>query len=127
MNDIQKEKIKELVARRQSARMGGGQKGLEFYTGNPQDEFPDELEKFPDAVPVHSPVKGKMLWGIDVDDVSSAPTVGTAVTASEPVGFIQTYYGMEDVVPLADGKIAMTCVKQGENVVKGEIVAFIQR
>lgn len=60
-------------------------KGLEFYTGNPQDEFPDELEKFPDAVPVQSPLKGKMLWGIDVDDVSSAPTVGTAVTASEPV------------------------------------------
>ena len=179
------------------------QKGLEFYTGNPQDEFPDELEKyrrimleegwhcgqddeelfelamherqyrdfrsgiakerfnkeladarakanapiivsrpvvempkidieavlekFPDAVPVHSPVKGKMIWGIDVDDVSSAPTVGTAVTASEPVGFVQTYYGMEDVVPLTDGKIAMICVKQGENVVKGEIVAFIQR
>ena len=179
------------------------QKGLEFYTGNPQDEFPNELEKyrrimleegwhcgqddeelfelamherqyrdfrsgiakerfnkeladarakanapiivsrpvvempkididavlekFPDVVPVHSPVKGKMLWGIDVDDVSSAPTVGTAVTASEPVGFIQTYYGMEDVVPLTDGKIAMICVKQGENVVKGEIVAFIQR
>lgn len=85
------------------------------------------LEKFPDAVPVHSPVKGKMLWGIDVDDVSSAPTVGTTVTASEPVGFIQTYYGMEDVVPLADGRIAMICVKQGENVVKGEIIAFIQR
>ena len=179
------------------------QKGLEFYTGNPQDEFPDELEKyrrimleegwhcgqddeelfelamherqyrdfrsgiakerfnkeladarananapiivsrpvvempkidieavlekFPDAVPVHSPVKGKMLWGIDVDDVSSAPTVGTTVTTSEPMGFVQTYYGMEDVVPLADGKIAMICVKQGENVVKGEIIAFIQR
>ena len=29
MNDIQKEKIKELVARRQSARMGGGQKRID--------------------------------------------------------------------------------------------------
>ena len=29
MNEIQKEKIKELVARRQSARMGGGQKRID--------------------------------------------------------------------------------------------------
>ena len=179
------------------------QKGLEFYTGNPQDEFPDELDKFrqimkeegwhcgqddeelfelamherqyrdyrsgvakdrfnkelqaartkanapvivtrpvvempkvdveavlkqfPDAIPVQAPVKGKMMWGIDVDDASSAPIIGTPVNASEPMGFIQTYYGMEEIVPVADGKVVYTCVKQGENVVKGEIVAFIQK
>jgi pyruvate carboxylase subunit B len=179
------------------------QKGLEFYTGNPQNEFPDELDRFrtemkengwdfgqddeelfefamherqyrdyksgvakerfnkdleaarakagapiiitrpvievpkvdieaiqkqyPDAIPVQAPVKGQMLWGIDVDDASSAPVVGTAVSADEPMGFIQTYYGMEEILPLTDGRIAATLAKQGENVAKGEIVAFIQK
>ena len=179
------------------------QKGLEFYTGNPQDEFPDELDKFrqimkeegwhcgqddeelfelamherqyrdyrsgvakdrfnkelqaartkanapvivtrpvvempkvdveavlkqfPDAIPVQAPVKGKMMWGIDVDDASSAPIIGTPVNASEPMGFVQTYYGMEEITPVTDGKVVHICVKQGENVVKGEIVAFIQK
>ena len=179
------------------------QKGLEFYTGNPQNEFPDELDRFraemkengwdfgqddeelfefamherqyrdyksgvakerfnkdleaarakagapiiitrpvievpkvdieaiqrqyPDAIPVQAPVKGQMLWGIDVDDASSAPIVGTAVSADEPMGFIQTYYGMEEILPLTDGRIAATLAKQGENVAKGEIVAFIQK
>jgi pyruvate carboxylase subunit B len=179
------------------------QKGLEFYTGNPQNEFPDELDRFraemkengwdfgqddeelfefamherqyrdyksgvakerfnkdleaarakagapiiitrpvievpkvdieaiqrqyPDAIPVQAPVKGQMLWGIDVDDASSAPVVGTAVSADDPMGFIQTYYGMEEILPLTDGRIAATLAKQGENVAKGEIVAFIQK
>ena len=179
------------------------QKGLEFYTGNPQDEFPNELDRFrqimqeegwhcgqddeelfelamherqyrdyrsgvakerfnkeladarqkanapivvsrpiveipkvdiekiknkyPDAVVVQAPVKGKIIWGIDVDDKSSAPIVGSKVNTEEPMGFIQTYYGMEEIIPLTDGKVLTTCVKQGDNVVKGEIIAFIQK
>ena len=83
--------------------------------------------QYPDAIPVQAPVKGQMLWGIDVDDASSAPVVGTQVTAGEPMGYVQTYYGMEEILPLSDGRIAATLVKQGENVVKGEIVAFIQK
>ena len=179
------------------------QKGLEFYTGNPQSEFPDELDRFraemkvngwdfgqddeelfefamherqyrdyksgvakerfnknleearakagapiiitrpvievpkvdietikrqyPDAIPVQSPVKGQMFWGMDVDDVSAAPIVGTPVTAEAPIGHVQTYYGMEELLPLTGGRIAATLVKHGENVVKGEVVAFIQK
>ena len=179
------------------------QKGLEFYTGNPQDEFPDELPKFrqmmkeegwdcgqddeelfemamherqyrdyktgvakerfnkdldaarakagapiivtrpvvempnidveairkqyPDAIPVQAPVKGQILWNLDVDDASAAPVIGTSVKASEPMGHIQTYYGMEEICPIEDGKVVVACAKQGANVVKGEIVAFIKR
>ena len=179
------------------------QKGLEFYNGNPQDEFPDELDRFrqmmqeegwhcgeddeelfelamherqyrdyrsgvakerfnkeladarakanapivvsrpvvevpkvdvdaiqrqfPDAVAVYAPVKGKMVWGIDVDDASSAPVSGSEVKASEPMGFVQTYYGMEEILPLSDGRVIATCIKQGDNVVKGEIVAYISK
>lgn len=178
------------------------QKGLEFYAGNPQDAFPDELgryrgmmqengwdcgqddeelfelamherqyldyksgvakerfnkdleaarakagspviverpvvempkfdieritEKYPRAVPVQVPVKGQLLWQIDVDDASSAPVVGTEVKAGVPVGYVQTYYGMEEIVPAVDGRLVAVCSKQGDFVVKGEIVAFVE-
>ena len=179
------------------------QKGLEFYTGNPQDEFPDELdryrqmmieegwncgqddeelfelamherqyrdyrsgvakerfnkdleeakaragapviitrpvvevpkinvekvmEKFPDAVPVQAPVKGQLLWNIDVEDISSAPIIGAAVNTEEPLAHIQTYYGMEEVRTMECGRIVAACAGQGDSVVKGEIVAFVSR
>ncbi len=179
------------------------EKGLEFYTGNPQDAFPDELDKFrsmmrdekwecgqddeelfefamherqyrdykngvakerfiadleaarakagapvvmerpvvevpkfdveaiigkyPSAVPVQAPVKGLMLWQIDVDDVSSAPVVGMKVEAGVPMGYVQTYYGIEEIVPAISGRVVAVCAKQGDSLVKSEIVAFVQQ
>ena len=177
------------------------EKGLEFYTGNPQDEFPDELDKFrqimqeegwdcgrddeelfelamherqyrdyksgaakerfrkeleqerakagtpvvierpvierpkidvdkinakyPDAVPVQAPVKGQVIWQIDVDDSSSAPVIGTMVEAGQIIGHVQTYYGMEEIIPAHSGRIIAVCAGQGSSVMKGEIIAFV--
>lgn len=178
------------------------EKGLEFYTGNPQDAFPNELDKFrqimkeegwdcgqddeelfelamherqyrdyksgvakerfnkdleaakakagapivvtrpvvempkydvetiiakyPDALPVQAPVKGQLIWQYDVDDASTAPAVGTEVKAGEPLSYVQTYYGLEEIVPAVSGRIVAVCTKQGDMVVKGEIVAFVR-
>ena len=178
------------------------EKGMEFYTGNPQDEYPDELpkfrqmmkdegwdcgqddeelfelamherqyrdyksgiakerfnkeleelkakagapivvtrpvvempefdideyvKKFPKARPVQAPVKGKMLWQIDVIDDSKAPVAGTPVKAGEVCGYVQTYYGNEEVIPAVDGRIVAVTAQQGKDVVKGEIVAFVE-
>ena len=177
------------------------EKGLEFYEGNPQDAFPDELPKFrqmmkeegwdegqdqeelfefamherqyrdyrsgvakerfnkdleerrakagapkivvrpvvemrkfdidslvaahPQAIPLQAPAKGQILWQLDVDDRSTAPAVGSAVKAGDCVGYVQTYYGMEEITAACDGRILAICSKQGENVVKNEITAFI--
>ena len=177
-------------------------KGLEFYTGNPQDEFPDELPKFremmkeegwdegqdqeelfefamherqyrdyksgvakerfnkelaelkakagapinvvrpvvempkfnveeyasryPHAVPVQAPVKGQLLWQVDVDDNSAAPVAGTAVKAGEAMGYVQAYYGMEEVVPAVSGRVVAVTAAQGSKVAKGEIIAFVE-
>ena len=176
-------------------------KGLEFYTGNPQDAFPDELdrfrqimkeegwdpgqddeelfelamherqyrdyksgvakerflndleaakakagapivierpvlempkfniekilEKYPDAQPVQAPVKGQIIWQVDVDDASSAPAVGTEVRVDEPMGFVQAYYGMEELRTSVNGRVVAVCARQGDMVAKGEIVAFV--
>lgn len=178
------------------------EKGMEFYTGNPQDEYPDELpkfrqmmkdegwdcgqddeelfelamherqyrdyksgiakerfnkeleelrakagapivvtrpvvempefdideyvKKFPKARPVQAPVKGKMLWQIDVIDDSKAPVTGTPVKAGEACGYVQTYYGNEEVIPAVSGRIVAVTAPQGKDVVKGEIVAFVE-
>ncbi len=178
------------------------EKGMEFYTGNPQDEYPDELpkfrrmmkdegwdcgeddeelfelamherqyrdyrsgvakerfnkelselkakagapivvrrpvvempefdidryvEKYPKATPLQAPVKGRMLWQIDVEDDSCAPVAGTAVKAGEACGYVQTYYGMEEILPAVSGRIVAVTAPQGKPVVKGEIVAFVE-
>lgn len=178
------------------------EKGMEFYTGNPQDEYPDELpkfrqmmkdegwdcgqddeelfelamherqyrdyksgiakerfnkeleelrakagapivvtrpvvempefdideyvKKFPKARPVQAPVKGKLLWQIDVIDDSKAPVAGTPVKAGEACGYVQTYYGNEEVIPAVSGRIVAVTAPQGKDVVKGEIVAFVE-
>lgn len=178
------------------------EKGFEFYTGNPQDEYPDELPKFrkmmeeegwdcgqddeelfelamherqyrdyrsgvakerfehdleelkakagapvvvkrpvvempefdikeltdkyPHAFPVQSPAKGKMLWQIDVQDDSKAPEAGAQIKAGIPCGYVQTWYGMEEILPANSGRIVAVTCPQGKDVVKGEIVALAE-
>ena len=177
------------------------EKGMEFYTGNPQDMYPDELPKFrqmmkdegwdcgqddeellnmamferqyrdyksgvakerflkdledlrekagapkvvtrqvvempafdidalvakyPNATPLQAPVKGKMLWQVDVVDDSKAPAVGSAVKKGEAAGFVQAFYGMEEIVPAVSGRIVAVTAHQGDTVQKGQIVALV--
>ena len=178
------------------------EKGLEFYTGNPQDEFPNELPKFeqmmkeegwdrgqddeelfefamherqyrdyksgiakkrfetdleaakakagapiivtrpvvempkfdidalvakfPNAKPIQSPVKGKVLWQYDVADVSTAPNIGTEFKQDKPVCYVEAYFGPMEVTAPITGRIVAITAKQGDNVEKGEILGFIE-
>jgi pyruvate carboxylase subunit B len=43
------------------------------------------------------------------------------------MGYVQAYYGMEEIVPAVDGRVVAVCAKQGESVAKGEIVAFVEK
>ncbi|MBR5660866.1 MAG: oxaloacetate decarboxylase [Bacteroidales bacterium] len=91
----------------------------------PKFDVEEYARKYPSAVPVQAPVKGQLLWQVDVDDDSAAPVAGTEVKAGVGMGFVQTYYGMEELVPAIDGRVVAVLGKQGEKVVKGEIVAFV--
>ena len=178
------------------------EKGLEFYTGNPQDEFPNELPKFeqmmkeegwdrgqddeelfefamherqyrdyksgiakkrfetdleaakakagapiivtrpvvempkfdidalvakfPNAKPIQSPVKGKVLWQYDVADASKAPNIGTEFKQDKPVCYVEAYFGPMEVPAPITGRIVAITAKQGDNVEKGEILGFIE-
>ena len=176
--------------------------GLEFYTGNPQDEFPNELPKFeqmmkeegwdrgqddeelfefamherqyrdyksgiakkrfetdleaakakagapiivtrpvvempkfdidalvakfPNAKPIQSPVKGKVIWQYDVADVSTAPNIGTEFKQDQPVCYVEAYFGPTEVPAPITGRIVAITAKQGDMVEKGEILGFIE-
>ena len=178
------------------------EKGLEFYTGNPQDEFPNELPKFeqmmkeegwdrgqddeelfefamherqyrdyksgiakkrfetdleaakakagapiivtrpvvempkfdidalvakfPNAKPIQSPVKGKVLWQYDVADASTAPNIGTEFKQDKPVCYVEAFFGPTEVPAPITGRIVAITAKQGDTVEKGEILAFIE-
>lgn len=81
--------------------------------------------KYPQAQPLQATVGGQLIWQIDRDDVSSAPVVGTKVEEGDVVCFVQTYYGIEEVRALASGKIVQIEAKQGDRVVKNQVLAYI--
>ena len=92
----------------------------------PKFDVDEYAKRYPNAVPVQAPVKGQLLWQVDVDDQSTAPVAGTEVKAGQGMGFVQTYYGMEEIIPARDGRVVAVLGKQGENVAKGEIIAFVE-
>ena len=92
----------------------------------PKFNVDEYVAKYPKATPVQVPVKGQLLWQVDVDDASAAPAVGTAVKAGQVIGHVQAWYGMEEIVSAVDGRIVAVLGKQGDNVAKNEIVAFVQ-
>jgi len=83
-------------------------------------------EKYPDAKPIQSPVSGQVLWQVDLVDPSTAPVIGTKVNEGDVLGFVQTYYGLEEVKALNSGKIVQIETKQGDKVQKNQVLAYIQ-
>ena len=92
----------------------------------PKFDVEEYAKRYPHAVPVQAPVKGQLLWQVDVDDDSKAPVAGTEVKAGKGMGFVQTYYGMEEIIPAVDGRVVAVLGRQGDKVAKGEIVAFVE-
>ena len=91
----------------------------------PQFDIDALVAKHPGAVPVQAPAKGRILWQVDVTDDSTAPTAGTAVTAGKAAGYVQTFYGLEEIPSPVSGRIVAVTAAQGKPVVKGEIVALV--
>lgn len=124
-NGVAKERfLKDLEERRAKA-------GAPIIISRPVVEMPKfDVDKIaaehPSAVPVQVSAKGQLLWQIDVDDASTAPVVGSKVEAGKAMGYVQTYYGMEEVVPAVSGRIVAVTARQGDNLAKNEIVAFVQ-
>ncbi len=91
----------------------------------PKFEVEEVLKKHPEAKAVQAPVKGQLLWQYDMADASSAPTLGSSTEEGTPLCYIQTYYGIVPLEAIKSGKIVEIYAKHGDNVEKGEVIAFI--
>jgi pyruvate carboxylase subunit B len=105
--------------------------GTPVIVKRPVIEFPmfteEEIKsRYPNAQPLHAPCKGKLLWQYDLTDTSKAPAVGTTVNKGDYLCFVQTIYGIEPVKHGFGGTIVATYAQQGQEVQKGQILAFIE-
>ena len=92
----------------------------------PMFSFEEIAKEFPYAKPVHAPCKGQVIWQYDLADTSTAPFKGDKIEENAILCYIQSYYGIEAVRVGYSGSIVATYKKQGEQVQKGEILAFIR-
>ena len=83
-------------------------------------------ERYPKAKPVIATASGRLLWEVDFDDKSIAPSPGKKYKENDVMAFIQTYFGNEEVKALNEGKLVDTCVPQGNMIKKGDVIAWIE-
>ena len=83
-------------------------------------------EQHPDAQPIQAAAAGTLTWTIEPAGESIAPAIGTKIEEGKPACWVQAYYGLEECKALKSGRIVSINAKQGEKVVKGQIVGFIE-
>ena len=83
-------------------------------------------EQHPNAQPIQTPAAGTLTWTVEPSGDSIAPAIGTKIEEGKPACWVQAYYGVEECKALKSGRIVSINAKQGEKVVKGQIVGFIE-
>jgi pyruvate carboxylase subunit B len=91
----------------------------------PMFSFEEISAEYPHAKPIHAPCKGQVIWQYDLMDASTAPFEGATIEKGENLCYIQNHYGIEPVKVGYGGTIVRTYIRQGNQVQKGEILAFI--
>lgn len=80
------------------------------------------------AEPITAPVKGRVIWEIDVKAPSMAPQVGHKYEPDDAFCYITTSWGThEKVLANFSGRIIEICAQQGAVVNKGDVLAYIER
>jgi len=79
----------------------------------------------PKAEPVQAPCGGQVVWQVDLVEESTPPVVGTPYKMGDIVCYVQTYYGLEPVKAMFDGKLIQIDVPQGKQVQKNQVLAIL--
>ncbi len=78
--------------------------------------------------PIEAPVRGQVIWEIDVVDPSTAPVVGKEYKQGDHFCYITTLWGEhQEVLANFDGRITEVCAQQGDRVMKGDVLAYIEK
>ena len=80
------------------------------------------------AEPIAAPEKGQLLWEVSCDGASMPPAIGRHFAADEQFCTIITPWGeLQPISTGLGGRVVEICAGQGEQVRRGDIIAYIQR
>ena len=80
------------------------------------------------AEPVAAPEKGQLVWEVSFDGASMPPAIGRKFEPDELFCTIITPWGeLQPVSTGLGGRVVEICARQGEQVRRGDIIAYIQR
>ncbi len=82
--------------------------------------------KYPNAKPIVAPFKGQLFWEIDFLQKSEPIAIGTNVKEGEPVCYVATFYGNEEVRTNFNGKVVAVLSNQGKLVEKGDVLLLVE-
>jgi len=83
-------------------------------------------QEHPEAKPVTATVSGTVLWELAIDEPSLEKPIGTKFEEGDVICFVSAYFGNEEIKALYPGRLCAVIAKQGDKVIKGEIIAFIE-
>lgn len=80
------------------------------------------------ASPVTATVSGTVMWEYDVVDSSMAPEVGKEFKVGDTFCYVSTSFNyIQKISSNFNGRIVEVCVKQGQHVNKGDVLAYIDK
>ena len=80
------------------------------------------------AEPIAAPEKGQLLWEVSYDGTSMPPAIGKHFAADEQFCTIITPWGeLQPISTGLGGRVIEICALQGQQVRRGDIIAYIQR
>ena len=80
------------------------------------------------AEAIAAPEKGQLIWEVSYDGVSMPPAVGKHYDADQEFCTILTPWGeLQSISTGMGGKVVEICAQQGQQVRRGDIIAYIQR
>jgi len=80
------------------------------------------------ANPVTATVSGKVMWEYDVVDSSMAPEVGKEFKVGDTFCYVSTSFNYIQKIPSNfNGRIVEVCVRQGQYVNKGDVLAYVDK
>ena len=80
------------------------------------------------AEPIAAPEKGQLIWEVSYDGASMPPAIGKHYDADQEFCTIITPWGeLQSISTGMGGRVVEICAQQGQQVRRGDIIAYIQR
>ncbi len=111
---------KDLLERMEKAKASGAQ--VKAFTAADKRAI-----LHPDAEPVQAPCSGTVIWELDFNETSAAPVHGKEFKKDEWFCAIQSSHGLTHITSFDNARVVGVEKQQGEKVVKGDVIAWLEK